>query len=250
MRRYSADGLEVEIYDDSNGMIEAAAARLFEQARSKTDSILGLATGSTFLPFYGYVAAHYSVEGVSFRKVTTFNLDEYYPIKATSPDSYHTYMNRNLFSRVDLNPANTHLPDGEAPDAAVEAVAYERLIQESGGIDLQFLGLGRNGHIGFNEPGTAPDSRTHQTALSESTIAANSALFVDPGKMPRHALTMGIGTIMEARSLVLLASGKSKAEAVAASLKGEVSAQVPASFLRRHGRAVFMLDREAAAGIA
>lgn len=246
MRAERINGVGVEVHESVDGMVESAAGKLFTRLRRKSGSVIGLATGSTFIPFYKHVSACFRDEGVSFAEVKTFNLDEYYPIQAGSPDSYHSYMWRELFSNIDIREENAHLPDGSSQDPEAESARYERSIADSGGIDLQFLGLGGNGHIGFNEPGTPFSSRTHLTRLTQSTVDANRPLFSDPSNMPGSALTMGIGTIMDSSEIVLLAFGKGKAAAVAASLKGAVTEEVPASCLRRHGGAHFIIDEAAA----
>lgn len=246
MRSLPAGNIRVEIHGSVEDIVSAAASRLFDQLRGKGNSVIGLATGSTFIPFYSYIAAHFHAEGISFGKAVTFNLDEYFPISHSNRDSYHSYMEEHLFSLIDVDAANTHIPDGSTSDPEGEAKRYDEMIRRAGGIDLQFLGLGRNGHIGFNEPGTPFRSRTHLTALTQSTIDANSPLFSGGADVPHSALTMGIGTIMEARRIVLLAFGAQKAEAVRDALRLEVSENVPASALRRHPDAVFMLDEAAA----
>ncbi len=247
MRAEKAGRARVEIYAGVDELVISAGKVLFDQLRRKPGSVIGLATGSTFVPFYEYVSLHYREAGVSFRDAVTFNLDEYYPISGDSRDSYHSYMAEHLFSRVDMKAAGIHIPDGSAADPDAEAEAYEKAIKSSGGIDLQFLGLGRNGHIGFNEPGTPFTSRTHKTVLSESTLSANAPIFGDKSDMPGSALTMGIGTITDSRKIVLLAFGRQKSKAVRETLKGEITEEMPASCLRRHRDTVFMIDEEAAA---
>ena len=249
MRTRTFDGVTVQVYGSVEEIVAAAAEMLFEQLKRKRNSILGLATGSTFIPFYDFVATHFRPRGLSFSEVVTFNLDEYYPMPAESPDSYHSFMKEHLFSRIDMSESSTHIPDGSSADPEVEARLYEESIGLAGGIDLQFLGLGRNGHIGFNEPGTSFGSRTHVTTLSCSTLAANAPLFSVPSSIPDRALTMGIGTILDARAIILLAYGGVKAEAVARSLKEDVSESVPASALRRHRNAILMIDDDAAAAL-
>ena len=246
MRSKRVGGLTVEVYRDMRELINAAAELLFSQLRSKKESVIGLATGSTFLPFYAYVAANYRKEGISFRDAVTFNLDEYYPIANEDSNSYHSYMTANFFSKIDIQTANVHIPDGSAVNPDLEAMEYEGAILRAGGIDLQFLGIGRNGHIGFNEPGTSFESRTHVTSLTDSTLAANRPLFSDSGSpMPVKAITMGIATILSAHRLVLLAFGKTKSDALYAALNGPVTKEVPASVLRKHGKATFMVDEDA-----
>lgn len=250
MRSTRFGGLTVEVYRDSRELINAAAGSLFSQLRSKKESVIGLATGSTFLPFYAKVVADYRKEGVSFMDAVTFNLDEYYPIANEDSNSYHSYMTANFFSRIDIKKANVHVPDGSAANPELEVREYEEAILRAGGIDLQFLGIGRNGHIGFNEPGTSFESRTHVTNLTDSTLAANRPLFSDSGsQMPVKAITMGIATILSARRLVLIATGETKSDALHSALKGPVTEEVPASVLRKHGNATFMVDEDAIGGM-
>lgn len=249
MRTRKIDRLTVEVYESTETLIPAAARILLGQLKSKPRSVVGLATGSTFVPFYDFVARHYMEEGVSFGQVVTFNLDEYFPISRKSADSYHTFMWEHLFSRVNIRASNTHIPDGEAENPSDEARSFEQNIVAAGGIDLQLLGMGRNGHIGFNEPGTPFDSRTHLAMLTESTINANAPLFSETTSVPVRALTMGIGTILDARRIVLIAYGSEKADAVRKSLAGGVTADVPASSLRTHADAMFLIDERAAEGL-
>lgn len=250
MRSRKFDGLTVEVHEEKEELVRRAAEMLFDQLRQKRNSVLGLATGSTFIPFYAYVAANYRKAGITFRDAVTFNLDEYYPIDKESGDSYHSYMNENLFSKVDANPYNIHIPDGSTDDPEAEVKQYEIEIQRYGGIDLQFLGIGTNGHIGFNEPGTPFGSRTHVTRLTESTLASNRPLFSSSvSSIPARAITMGIATIMSSRRIVMIACGKSKSGAVSSALMGPVTEEVPASVLRTHGNATFIVDEEALNGL-
>ncbi|RLI23840.1 glucosamine-6-phosphate deaminase, partial [Candidatus Bathyarchaeota archaeon] len=185
-------------------------------------------------------------EGLSFSRVTTFNLDEYVGLPPDHPQSYHYYMFHNLFDHVDVRRENVHIPDGMAENLDEECRRYEEAIKEAGGIDLQLLGIGRNGHIGFNEPGSPFDSRTRVVKLSEQTRKDNARFFNSIDEVPTHAITMGIGTIMEARRIILIASGEAKAEAIAKAVKGPKTVDVPASALQDHPDCLFIIDKEAA----
>jgi glucosamine-6-phosphate deaminase len=210
------------------------AAKIFLSAiRRNPRIVLGLPTGRTPVKMYERVVAACSREYHCFRDVVTFNLDEYVGIESTHPGSYCAFMNEHLFSHVDMEKSNAHIPNGMAADADAECARYERGIAAAGGLDLTFLGLGSNGHIGFNEPGTPFDSRTRVVALTESTRAANAPLFPD-GNVPTRAITMGIGTILESKSIVLLASGEKKRAAIERLRSGEITEEFPASALWRH----------------
>jgi glucosamine-6-phosphate deaminase len=184
-------------------------------------------------------------EGLSFAGATFFNLDEYLGLPADHPASYHAYMKENFYSLVNADPRRVHVPEGSAPDPEAECERYEAAMAEAGGVDLCVLGIGRNGHIGFNEPGAPFDSRTRVVRLAESTRRVNAGDF-EGGRVPEKAITVGMRTIFESREILLLASGANKARAVAVAAGGEVSEAVPASMLRRHPDATFLLDREAA----
>ncbi len=208
---------------------------------------LGLATGATMVPVYaGLVAAHRAGK-VSFRGVTSFNLDEYVGIAPGHPSSYRATMDALLFSQVDIDRARSFVPLGNAPDLAAEAARYEQAIRDAGGIDLQLLGIGRNGHIGFNEPGSSFASRTRIVDLHPATRAANAGFFPD-AEVPRQAITMGIATILSARALAVLATGAGKRDAVRAALHGPATPACPASALQSHPDAGWWLDAAAGAG--
>jgi glucosamine-6-phosphate deaminase len=210
------------------------AAQIFLSAiRHNPQEVLGLPTGRTPIGMYDRVVRECEREYHCFRDVTTFNLDEYVGVPPTAPGSYFAFMKEHLFDHVDLDPRNAHLPNGMAPDLDAECIRYENEIRAVGGLALTFLGLGRNGHIGFNEPGTAFDSRTRVVALTESTRHANADLFPD-GHVPTHAITMGIGTILESARIVLLVAGSGKAEAVERLRSGVVDPSFPASALWMH----------------
>jgi glucosamine-6-phosphate deaminase len=223
-----------EQVDNYAALSQRAAQLLLAGIRRDPRLVLGLPTGRTPVGMYECVVAECSREYHCFTEVTTFNLDEYVGIPWNHPGSYCTFMKRYLFDHVDIHPANAHIPDGMAPDLDAECARYERAIAAAGGLGLTFLGLGANGHIAFNEPGTPFDSRTRVVALSEQTRAANASLFAD-GTVPTRAITMGIATILESREIVLLAAGASKHAAIERLRSGEVSEEFPASALWRHG---------------
>jgi len=239
--------MECIIRPDAGAAMHLAARIIEEQLRARPDSVLGLATGRTMEAVYANLARLHRDGKLDFSKCRTFNLDEYAGLSGDDPHSYRHYMNRHLFSKVNIDLRNTHLPDGTAENLEAECEKYERLIAGCGGIDLQLLGIGRNGHMGFNEPLSAFRSRTRVKALSPATRAQNAPQFSSPEKVPRRAITMGIGTILEARRCLLLATGAGKAEIVARAIEGPMSAMISASALQLHPRCVVVLD-EAAAG--
>jgi glucosamine-6-phosphate deaminase len=215
--------------------------------RHKPTSVLGLATGRTPLRLYGELIRLHREEGLELRGVVTFNLDEYVGLRPSHPQSYHRYMAENLFRHVDIPAGSTHVPDGCASDLRAHCLNYEKAIFEAGGIDLQLLGIGSNGHIGFNEPTGSLRSRTWIKILSEKTLRDNAAHFNRPEEQPRHVVTMGIGTILEARHCLVLACGAAKSPAVKAMIEGPVSAMCPASALQMHPRTTVIVDTAAAA---
>lgn len=231
--------------NDYKELSETAAALVLEKVKQHPKIVLGLATGGTPEGMYKQLVDDHKTAGTTYREVTTFNLDEYAGLPREDRNSYYTYMRQQLFDHIDVAEENVHLPNGEAADLQVECQQYEQLIKEAGGIDLQVLGIGGNGHIGFNEPGTSFDSTTHIVTLDESTRKANARYFASIDEVPTHALTMGIQTIMRAKEIILLASGKSKAEAVARLLTGEASESFPASVLLTHPNVTVIIDKEA-----
>ena len=210
-------------------------------------SLLGLATGSTPVGLYEKLVQLYEVTGLDFSGVTTFNLDEYVGMAPQHPQSYHYFMSEHLFSKVNLRPDHCFVPDGMAEDLAAEGRRYDARIAQAGGIDLQVLGIGRNAHIGFNEPDIKFEAMTHKVRLDDETIRANARFFERQEDVPRYAISMGIRNIMLARRVLLLANGKEKAEAVRAAVCGGVSPKAPASILQLHRDATFIVDAEAAA---
>ena len=222
-----------ETLPDYDVLSDRAAEILLEAILRNPRVVLGLPTGRTPVKMYERVVAACGRAYHCFRDVVTFNLDEYVGIERTHPGSYFTFMKRHLFDFIDIDPANAHIPNGAAADIDAECAHYEGEIAAAGGLDLTFLGLGSNGHIAFNEPGTPFGSRTRVVALTESTRAANAALFPD-GNVPTHAITMGIATILESKSIVLLASGEKKRAAIERLRSGEISEEFPASALWKH----------------
>lgn len=208
--------------------------------------VLGLATGATPVPTYRQIVKAYQAGEVSFANVTTFNLDEYCDLPKDNKNSYYTFMQENLFQYLDIKAENINFLDGNAADYEAESRRYAAAIQAAGGIDIQFLGIGRNGHIAFNEPSDSFTDEAFRVALTQSTIDANSIYF-DDAPMPRYAMTMGIGSILRSKKIVLVATGASKAQAVKGMLEGEVTPQLPASVLQQHPDVTVYLDKEAAA---
>ena len=230
-----------ETVSDYAALSDRAAAIFLQSIRSNPKIVLGLPTGRTPIGMYDRVVAACSREYHCFTEVTTFNLDEYVGIDPSHPGSYRTFMNEHLFRHVDIRAGNTHIPNGLHPDPE----AYEREIAAAGGLDLTFLGLGSNGHIAFNEPGTPFDAHTRIVTLTESTRIANASVFPDE-EVPTQAVSMGIGTILSSRRIVLLASGEKKHEAVARLRSGEITTDFPASALHNHKNVHVIVD--AAAG--
>lgn len=221
------------------------AAKLFEaQIKKNPASVLGLATGSTPIGTYqNLIKMHES--GLDFSHVCTYNLDEYYPLSPENEQSYRFFMDKQLFEHIGIAKENTHVPNGLAEDPDKECAAYDAAIDEAGGIDLQLLGIGVNGHIGFNEPDDALTYGTHITGLTESTVSANARFFASKEDVPTKALTMGVGSILKAKKIILLASGKNKHEAVSVLLSGKITTHCPASLLNLHADAVLLCDRDA-----
>lgn len=239
--------MQVVIKPDAAAVAEYGAAIFIHQITQKPASVLGLATGSTPLALYQQLIAACRAGALSFQQVKTFNLDEYLGLCADHPQSYRYFMQQHLFKHIDIRPENTAVPDGAAADPLQACHDYEQHISAAGGIDLQLLGLGRNGHIGFNEPSSGLRSRTRIKTLTAATIADNARFFMPDEYQPHLSITMGIGTILDARKVLLLATGAAKAEAVKAMVEGPLTAACPASALQLHQHAVVVID-EAAAG--
>ena len=236
----------MKVIIDSGENIARRAADLYKEVLDRIpNAVLGFATGSTPLDLYAELVRRVERKELSFQNVTTFNLDEYVGLEPTHDQSYRYFMDHNLFTKIDLDPKNVHIPSGlEIGQEQLDA--YEAAIESCGGIDMQLLGIGRNGHIGFNEPGTPFGALTHKVRLTDSTIEANSRFFATKDEVPKEAVTMGIRTVMNARRLVLIALGDSKAEIIAKTVKGPVTEEVPASVLQLHPDAYIFADEEAA----
>ncbi|MDP2561143.1 glucosamine-6-phosphate deaminase [Psychrobium sp. 1_MG-2023] len=239
--------MQVIIFDDAEQVAEHAAQWVSELVENKTNPVLGLATGSTPISLYKKLVERHNEQGLSFKNVSSFNLDEYHNIDPANPQSYRSFMNDNLFSHVDIDVANTHLPTCTSEQNPREqGLNYEQAIKDAGGIDLQILGIGANGHIGFNEPTSSLVSKTRIKTLTEQTIKDNSRLFKADEHQPDMAMTMGIGTIMDSRYVLLMATGENKADAVNDMVTGALSAMCPASALQMHENAIVILDKAAA----
>ena len=238
--------MQVHIYKDTQAIGTAAASMFAARVIENPHAVLGLATGSTPIPTYAKMAELYACGAVDYSGVTTYNLDEYVGLGHDHPQSYYYFMMENLFRHINVPVENIHVLSGTAADPAAECAAYEKAIDAAGGIDLQILGIGRNGHIAFNEPDDSFAPATHVVNLTQSTIEANTRFFSSSDEVPRQALTMGIGSIMKARAIVLIATGADKAEAVRALVNGPVSPACPASILQLHPNATIMLDKAAA----
>ncbi len=232
-----------ENYDE---MSKEAAKQVAALVRKKPDCVIGFATGSTPLGLYKELIRMHKEEGLDFSKITTFNLDEYVGLPPEHPQSYHYFMWENLFRHINVNPSNVYIPMGMADDIDAFCEWYENKIKEVGGIDLQILGIGANGHIAFNEPGSSLGSRTRIKTLTEKTRQDNARFFSSMEEVPKYAITMGVGTIMEARRLLLLASGTSKAEAIRATVEGPIMAKYPATIVQLHRYATVIIDKDAA----
>jgi glucosamine-6-phosphate deaminase len=260
-RRLELAGADVQVFENPDEACTAASADLVARIKGcveiREKAVLGLATGATPEPVYARLVEAHKAGSLSFERVTTFNLDEYYAMGPFDPNSYRAYMHRHLFGHVDLAPNRAHVLDGTVPEAfaAQHAAEFDRWIAAEGGLDVQLLGLGRNGHIGFNEPSDLPVERavtlpTRLVELHPITIADAARDFGDEAAVPRTALTMGVASILGARSILVLAFGGRKAPAVARSLLGTVTAEVPGSLLQTiPGKVIWMIDREAAAEI-
>lgn len=234
---------------DYNAMSRRAAAVIAAQVVARPDCVLGLATGSTPIGAYRQLVEWYRQGDLSFAEVRSVNLDEYVGLAPTHDQSYRYFMQTNLFDHVNIVPENTNVPSGLADDPAAECARYEKVVRDLGYADLQLLGLGRNGHIGFNEPCAEFPVTTHLVDLTQSTIEANARFFASENDVPRQALTMGIGTIMHARKILVVASGADKAEAVRRTVQGPVTPEVPASILQLHPDVTLICDEAALSGL-
>jgi glucosamine-6-phosphate deaminase len=241
--------MKVLIFPDAAAAVAHVASAVLDQVAAHPETVLGLATGATMQGVHAGVVGQAAARGVRFDRVTSFNLDEYWRLPPDHPGSFTRAMRQTVFDPLGMDPARSHLPDGMAADPQAESARYESLIAAAGGIDLQLLGIGVNGHIGFNEPTSSLASRTRLVALAAATLAANRASFPQPGSMPTHALTMGIASILDARRCLLLALGPAKARAIAGMAEGPLSAMCPASALQLHPATTVVLDPAAASAL-
>jgi glucosamine-6-phosphate deaminase len=242
--------LEVIVRKTYEEMSALAAEFIAELISVKPDCVLGLATGSTPVGMYKELIRLHKEDGLDFSEVKTFNLDEYVGLPPDHSQSYRYFMDTTLFDHININRQNTCVPDGMAKDVHAACAAYEEAIERCGGIDLQVLGIGANGHIAFNEPGSSLGSRTRVKTLDDKTIRDNARFFESIDEVPRYALTMGVGTIMDARQLLLLANSKGKREAIAKTVEGPITAMVPATIVQLHPKATIITDKAAAALLA
>jgi glucosamine-6-phosphate deaminase len=239
--------MEVIVYKTADQMAREAAREVADVLNAKPNAVLGMATGSTPLGLYRELVRLHQAGELDFSHVTTFNLDEYVGLPITHAQSYHHFMHENFFRHVNIQPGHIHIPSGTTNNYRAFCAWYEQRIVEAGGIDLQILGIGTDGHIGFNEPGSSLSSRTRLKTLARQTIDDNARFFARREDVPIYAITMGVGTIMEARKILLLATGGNKAGAVAAAVEGPVTAMITASALQHHADTRVHLDEAAAA---
>ena len=238
--------IKLHIEKDYTAMSQKAAEIFAEAVNANPAGAFGFATGSSPIGMYEALMQLQKSGKVDLTRITAFNLDEYYPIKSSDPQSYHFFMRQNLFDSVELPATNAHIPSGEAPDPIAECAAYDEKIAKAGGIDVQILGIGLNGHIGFNEPAKGLMAATGHVPLAEETIKSNARHFASPQDVPCHALTMGLNSIMMARRIILLASGESKADILHEALCGPITTFVPASLLQLHHDVTIVADKPAA----
>lgn len=238
--------MQIHVFENAAQVGQAAATLIAAQVISKPDSVLGLATGSTPIPTYQELSRLCKAGVVDFSRVRSFNLDEYCRLPVDHEQSYHSFMKANLFDHINIDIRNTRVPDGNAQDAQAECASYDTAINRAGGIDIQILGIGRNGHIGFNEPGDAFVYGCHIVNLTQSTIEANRRFFDSEDDVPRQAISLGVGSIMNARKVLLLATGADKAQAIRDSIYGDINPRTQASILRTHPDVIFLLDKAAA----
>ena len=237
--------MRVIVCENYEELSNQAAKIVSSQLVVKPNSILGLATGSTPIGLYQNLIDMNKKGEIDFSEVKTFNLDEYYPIKKSNDQSYDYFMNEQLFSHVNIDKNNTNIPNGEAADPVEECERYEKLLDAIGGVDLQILGIGQNGHIAFNEPDENLIAVTHLTGLTQSTIEANSRFFASADEVPKQALTMGMGSILKAKKIVILANGANKSKAVAELLNDNITTSNPATMLKVHPDVTLICDKEA-----
>lgn len=242
--------MKIYCTENYDAMSRKAAAIIAAQVIAKPNCVLGLATGSSPVGLYRNLAAGCAAGDLDFSQTVSVNLDEYVGLDGGHDQSYRYFMNQNLFDHININKANTHVPNGRAEDLEAECRRYEVLLAQLGPADIQLLGMGRNGHIGFNEPGGAFIAPTHVVTLTQSTIEANARFFASAGEVPKKALTMGVGAIMRAKKVLVVVSGADKAQAVKAAFTGPITPQVPASILQLHPDVVLVGDKAALAGLS
>ena len=242
--------MNILTFDSDEKLNEAAANIIVGQIQTIPRAVLGLATGGTPVGIYEQIVRDYRRGMVSFRSVTTFNLDEYVNLPIDHPESYHSYMNAHLFSHIDLPEAQRHIPNGNAANLTEECRRYDEAIELAGQIDLQLLGLGHNGHIGFNEPAHALIKGTHIVELAEKAREANARFFDSIDDVPKQALTMGVGTILKAKKILLVVKGADKADIIREALQGPITTDVPASLLQTHPNLIVLLDSAAGGKLA
>ncbi len=237
--------MDIRIFDTPNAVAPACADEFTSLLTTKADCVLGLATGASPVPTYTELIKRHKEGQISFAHASSFNLDEYVGLPRSDKNSYYTFMHENLFDSIDIDEARVHILDGNAADTEKECAEYDAAITAAGGIDLQLLGIGTNGHIGFNEPSDAFSDGTFKVKLTDSTVKSNSIYFTE-SEMPRYALTMGINSIMKAKKIVLIATGAAKAEAIKQAVNGEITPHCPASILQKHPDCILFLDKAAA----
>ncbi len=238
--------MKVIVKSNYREVSELAAQYFLNTVKSKSDAVLGLPTGETPLGMYSIVLDEFNKNSISFKNVRTFNLDEYTGLEKTNKNSYYYFMNKNLFAHIDIKHENINIPNGMTNNIKQECTAYENKIKAAGSMDILFIGIGKNGHIGFNEPANYFDPYTHEVKLQPNTITANSRFFDRIEDVPKIAITMGIKTILSAKKIVLIASGVSKSEAIAKTIKGKITPRLPASILQLHNNITVITDKEAA----
>lgn len=238
--------MKIICVDNYEQMSKKAGNIVASQLILKPDSVLGLATGSTPLGMYKELIELYKQGDIDFNKVTTFNLDEYYNLSRDNNQSYYYYMNENFFNHINIDMNHVNIPNGMAKDIEKECIEYEKRIRTNGGIDLQILGVGRNGHIGFNEPDVKFEALTHMVKLDEQTIKDNSRFFEFIEDVPTKAISMGIKTIMQSKKIILLANGEEKADSIYGAISGDITPEIPVSVLQLHPDVTFIIDKKAA----
>jgi len=242
--------MRVIIVKDTDTLGKISAGLIAKEMRKSPFFVLGLATGTTPIPLYQELIRLHKEEGLDFSTITTFNLDEYVGLPGDHEQSYRYFMNTQLFNHVNINKKSAFVPDGMAEDIDAFCEKYEAMIMDAGGVDYQVLGIGSNGHIGFSEPGASLSSRTHKTRLTENTIKDNSRMFEKKEDVPTEAITMGIGTVLDAERILLVANGANKADAIAQAIEGPITAMCPASALQLHPSVTFVVTEDAAARLS